>query len=266
MRYAFSNIAWSPADDADVFALLRSHGVTGIEVAPTKLWPDWAGATPAAARAVKGRLADAGFEVPALQAVLFGRPAARLFGADGARELCAHLASVAELAGAIGARAIVLGAPQQRDRGELTPEQAFDRALPVLRGLARRFADAGCCLCIEPNPVSYGCNFITDAMQGAALVRAVDHPGFGLHLDAAAMHLAGDDLAELWPQLGALVRHYHISEPQLAGFAAPRVPHARNLATLRDGGYEGWCSVEMREPAEPLAQVGPWALLRDAQR
>ena len=159
----------------------------------------------------------------------------------------------------------MLGAPKQRDRGALSSAQAFDRAVPVLRGLAATFADAGCCLCIEPNPVDYGCNFITDATQGAALVRAVDHRGFGLHLDAAGMFLAGDDLTTLWPQLGALVRHYHISEPELAGFATPRVPHARNLATLRDTGYAGWCSVEMREPVEPLARVGPWALLHEAR-
>ena len=266
MRFAFSNIAWSPPEDPAVIALLRDNGITGIEVAPTKLWPDWVGATPAAARTIKARLADAGFEVPALQAVLFGRPTARLFGPEGVDEFVAHLRAVATLAAAFGARAIVLGAPKQRARGALSHDEATARAVPVLRGLAQAFADAGCCLCIEPNPVDYGCDFITDARQGAALVRAVDHPGFGLHLDAAGMFLAGDDLTALWPELGTLVRHYHISEPQLGGFAAPRVPHARNLATLRQAGYAGWCSVEMRESDVPLGQAGPWALLRAAGR
>lgn len=266
MKFAFSNIAWSPPEDPAVLALLHANGITGIEIAPTKLWPDWVGATPAAARTAKARLADAGFEVPALQAVLFGRPSARLFAADGVDDFVAHLREVAALAAAFGARAIVLGAPKQRDRGELSQDEAFARAVPVLRGVAQVFADSGCCLCIEPNPVDYGCNFITEARQGAALVRAVDHPGFGLHLDAAGMFLAGDDLTALWPELGTLVRHYHISEPELAGFATPRVPHARNLATLRQAGYAGWCSVEMREAVEPLATVGPWALLREARR
>lgn len=265
MRFAYSNIAWSPPEDPAVLALLRQNGITGIEIAPTKLWPDWIGATPAAAREAKTRLADAGFTVPALQAVLFGRPNAKLFDPTGADEFVDRLIEVATLAAAFGAPVVVLGAPRQRDRGGLTVEQAFEHAVPLLRRLAGAYADAGCCLCVEPNPVSYGCNFITDASQGAALVRAVDHPGFGLHLDAAGMHLAGDDLPMLWPELGPLVRHYHISEPELAGFSAPRVPHARNLATLRDAGYSGWCSVEMREPSEPLARVGPWALLRQAR-
>lgn len=265
MRFAVSNIAW-PAERADAaYALLRAEGIEGVEVAPTKFWPRWEGATPEAARARRAELADLGFEVPALQAVLFERPEARLFDAAGERELRAHLVRVAALAEAFGARVVVLGAPRQRDRGALAPEAAAAHAVPVLREIAKAYADAGACLCIEPNPTAYGCNFIVDATEGAALVRAVDHPGFGLHLDAAGMHLAGDDLTALWPTVGPLLRHYHVSEPQLGGFAAPLVPHARNLALLRERGYAGWCSVEMREPSEPLAAVGPWRLLREAR-
>lgn len=85
MRLAVSNIAWQPADQAAILPLLRDRGVTGIEVAPTKLWPDWQGATPAAAAAYRERLADQGFAVPALQAILFGKPDCTLFDPAGAR-------------------------------------------------------------------------------------------------------------------------------------------------------------------------------------
>ena len=33
LRFAFSNIAWTPHDDPEVFSLLRRHGIEGIEVA-----------------------------------------------------------------------------------------------------------------------------------------------------------------------------------------------------------------------------------------
>jgi sugar phosphate isomerase/epimerase len=261
MKLAFSNIAWSPHDSPAVLRLLREHGVIGIEVAPTRVWPEWVGATVAAAREYRLRINAEGFEIPAMQAVLFGRPDARLFDAAGERALVDHMTLVAALAGALGARAVVLGAPKQRDRGELSLAAAHEHAVPVLRRLGALFADQGACLCIEPNPVRYGCNFVTRALEGAELVRRVAHPGFGLHLDAAALHLAGETLRDVWPAVGAFVRHFHISEPDLGDFRAPQVPHRENLWALRDGGYAGWCSVEMREPAGDLADVGPWRLV-----
>lgn len=263
LKFAFSNIAWTPHDAPDVLRLLRAKGIRGIEVAPTKLWPDWVGATPESADEHRRRLEGEGFCVPALQAVLFGQPQARLFDDAGEAALAAHLARVAALAGAFGAKAVVLGAPRQRDRGALAPEAAAERATRFLRAIAPAFADAGACLCIEPNPPRYGCNFVTTAAEGASLVRRVAHPGFGLHLDAAGMFLVGDDLAAAWKDVGPLLRHFHVSEPDLGGFARPQVPHAANLRVLRANGYAGWCSVEMREPPDGLPAAGPWAFVPD---
>lgn len=264
MKLAFSNIAWTPHDDPDVLALLREHGIAGIEVAPTRVWRNWEGATPAAAHAYRSRLHSVGFDVPALQAVLFGRPEARLFHREGEVAFVSHLTHVAELAGALGADAVVLGAPRHRDRGSLAMEEAFDRAAEVLFGLAETFFARGTCLCIEPNPRRYACNFIVNASEGAELVRRVNHPGFGLHLDAAAMFLEGDDPAHLWPEVGSLVRHFHLSEPDLGDFCNPQVPHRANLDFLKSTSYAGWCSVEMREPTLPLTVAGPWSFLHKA--
>jgi len=264
MKLAFSNIAWTPHDDLDVLSLLKKHDITGIEVAPTKVWPNWKGATPAAAECYGSRLRSLGFEVPALQAVLFDRPEARLFDHEGVFSFVSHLTYVAELAGALGAHAVVLGAPRQRDRGSLTMEEAFNSAAEVLYRLAEVFAARGTCLCIEPNPRRYACNFIINASEGAELVRLVNHRGFGLHLDAAAMFLEADEPAHFWSQAGSLVRHFHISEPDLGDFRSPLVPHRANLAFLTSRNYSGWCSVEMREPALPLCVAGPWSILREA--
>jgi D-psicose/D-tagatose/L-ribulose 3-epimerase len=263
MRVAFSNIAWAPHDDPDVLALLKEQGIEGIEVAPTRVWPNWEGATPAAAERYGRRLRSLGFEVPALQAVLFGRPDARLFDREGLPTFVSHLTQVAELAGALGAGAVVLGAPRQRDRGSLSQEEAFNRAANALHRLAEVFAARGSCLCIEPNPRRYACNFIVNAEEGADLVRRVNHGGFGLHLDAAAMFLEAEDLERFWPQGGDLVRHFHISEPDLGDFRTPHVPHRANLAFLTSRRYSGWCSVEMREPALPLSIAGPWSILHE---
>jgi sugar phosphate isomerase/epimerase len=260
-RLAFSNIAWEPEEEPQVLPLLRSAGITGIEIAPTVLWPRWEGATPEAARAYRRCLEDEGFVVPALQAILFARPLAALFDPRGDAHFLDHLGRVAALAGGFGARVAVLGAPRQRDRGARGWDEALESAVPVLRRAASVFADHDCCLCIEPNPARYGCNFVLNSQEGAALVEAVDAPGFGLHLDAAALYLEGESLAAVWPRVGHLVRHFHVSEPELGDFRAAVVPHASNFAVLESAGYGGWCSIEMRRPAGPLADHGPWDIL-----
>lgn len=51
----------------------------GLEVAPTKIWPDCYGASYRAAQDVRRRLEIDGFVVPALQAILFGKADFQVF-------------------------------------------------------------------------------------------------------------------------------------------------------------------------------------------
>ncbi len=253
MRLAVSNIAWSDADEPAVLTLLRQRGITGIEVAPTRLWPEWAGATPPAARAMRKRLADEGFEVPSLQAIFFAKPELNLFGDDGA--FVDHVRHVADLAVAFGARILVFGAPKNRDRGTLSPETAFERAVATLRRVGADCAACSIKLCIEPNPPAYGCNFVTDSREGMALVRAVDSPGFGLHLDTAGMRLANEDPARAIVETREQLAHFHVSEPHLAPIVPASIDHEGIARVLRRIGHAGWVAIEMRRPADPVASL-----------
>jgi D-psicose/D-tagatose/L-ribulose 3-epimerase len=265
LRFAFSNIAWTPHDDPETFSLLRRHGIEGVEVAPTAVWGSWEAMTVPKARAYRQFLGEQGFAVPALQALLYGKPEARLFEGHGEAVLLEHFALVACIASALEARVAVLGAPSQRDRAGRSWPRALEHAAGVLRKAAMLFHDQGCCLCIEPNPRRYGCNFVNTAAEGVELVAAVDHPGLGLHLDAGGMFLERDDLASALPAALPMLRHFHVSEPELGDFRQPVAPHTENLCCLSAAGYTGWCSVEMRRPAASLADAGPWAVIARAR-
>jgi sugar phosphate isomerase/epimerase len=248
MRLAVSNIAWSTVDDPEVLATLREAGVTGIEIAPTKVWTDWEGANPAAADKLGRRLAEHGFAVPALQAILFGKPGLTVFGAaDRQQALVDHVRHVADLAAALGSHAMVFGAPRNRDRGDLDAEAAFAIAAEVFARIGTECAQRGTALCLEPNPPRYGCNFVTGAEEGRRLVEAVKSPGFRLHLDAAGMHLAGDDGPASISRSAGVLCHFHASEPDLGDFSTPAVDHAALGRALAGSAYSGWVSIEMRQ-------------------
>jgi sugar phosphate isomerase/epimerase len=256
MKLAVSNIAWDLSEQAPVCSILRAQRVQGIEMAPTKLWPDWQGAEPSAAHSVQADLEQQGFVVPALQAILFGKPDLQLFSTDTARAATLnHLRRVAALAGALGARVLVFGSPKNRQRGALTVAQAVAQAVVFFREAGQICAEFGVQLGIEPNPAMYDCDFLTHWYEAAELVRTVAHPAVRLHLDTACIHLAGDDPVEAIAEGADITCHFHISEPQLADFTQPQVDHARIGQALLTSGYHGWLSIEMRRSAEPLTSI-----------
>ena len=256
MKLAVSNIAWDLQEQTAVFALLRDGGATGIEVAPTKLWPDWLGAEPESAAKWRREFASEHFDLPAMQAILFGKPELQIFATDPVREdTLNHIGRVAELAAALGAKVLVFGSPRNRDRGNLSPAAAFATAIDFFREAGRICAAYDVWLCIEPLPEAYGSNFVMRWQEAADLVFAVDTPGFGLHLDTGCIHMAGDDPAEAVLACTGVIRHFHVSEPNLIDLSNPVVDHRRVGESLHKVGYQGWISIEMRRSKHPLECV-----------
>lgn len=262
LRFACSNLAWADRQPGQgpSAAELRAWHVSGIELAPTVQWPRWQGATADAARALAAQWLAEGIAIPSMQALLFDCPEAQLFQRPLAFE--AQLALCAELGQALGAQVAVLGAPKQRQRGDLALAKAIDAAAGPLRRAAARFADAGMQLALEPARPEHGGDFLTTTAEVVAFVRDLRASGLAVHLDAAALFSAGETLSDVWPGKGDVpFAHYQLSEPDLGDFSNPRAPQAGNLAWLARHGWSGWCSVEMRPSPLGLGSGGPWALL-----
>ncbi len=250
---AVSNIAWPRSLDDEAFTCLNKIGIQAIEVAPTRVWPEWNGASPASAAAHLAEWATRGVSVSSLQAILFAKTETLLFGDQASQDrLLTHLDFCASLAAAFGAGPLVFGAPRSRLKGGIPYEVALERAADLFRRAAPSFESRGVTLCIEANPVAYGCDFVVNASQAAALVRMIHHPGVRLHLDTACMFLAGDEIADTVHAYADILSHFHVSEPQLGDFSAPVIPHEDAAEALRRIGYTGWITLEMRATPTPL--------------
>lgn len=246
MRLAASNLAWPRERMLDAFRLLRRSGFEGIEIAPTKVWPEWRDATPSAGSLFARRLLDEGFVVPALQAVLHGVEDVRLFGSRPERTaFVEHLVRVADLAAALNAPVMIVGAPSTRRTGCLSDEKAWDIAVTELVRVVLECAIRGVVPCLEPVPRHLGCDFVTSSTDAIALVQAV--PGLGLHLDAAALWLSGEDAPAVLAGCAGRLLHFHASQPDLASFDTSKVDHESNGRVLWMAGYQGWVSLEMCE-------------------
>lgn len=218
-----------------------------MELALTRLAP-WNEQTPQLLKLHKSIFDDLGLVVPSLQAILFEVDGVSLLGDHHSfKRFLNHLDIVASRGVVFGARVAVLGAPRQRSRGHLSRETAFDLGIKRLSRAASLMDSHGMVLGLEPVPSSYGGDFLTTADEVLKMVKMVDHPGLRIHLDTGCALLGGRDIGdEIRTGATALV-HFHVAEPDLGNFVAPRSDHASAAAALRAIDYNGWLSIEMRQ-------------------
>lgn len=247
MKLAISNIAWDIHNDPLVLNKLRELHVTGIEVAPTKVWPDWTGSNQKNAEIYKKKLIEEGFQIPAMQAILFGKPSLQLFDKNSHNAFIEHIKHVSDIAAGFGAKVLVFGAPKNRKRGQLSTPDSLKMAADVLYKAGEICHGNNCCIGLEHNPVEYGCDFITNAADARLLVNNINHPGVQLHIDSAGLHMCGGNISDLIQQNATLV-HYHISEPMLEPVVDGVVDHKTAIQTLENLQYSHWYSIEMKQP------------------
>ncbi len=260
---AVSNLAW-PGDALDAgLALLARLGCTAVELAPFAVFGRWDGIADDARR-LRDRLDGMGLECCALQGVLFGADDVSLFGTGGQQvRLESHLDRVAGLAGILGARACVFGAPAQRDPGEIGADEAWHRALGGMRRIAPAFAAVDSAIAFEAVPARYGCRFVTSTAEAVRFVSEAAAPGIGLLIDTGMMFVGQEDPAVLL-DAAPLAVHMHISEPDMAPLGQGDFDHMAIAAALLKGGYEGPISIEMQPvPAWDAAITHAVAMVRD---
>jgi sugar phosphate isomerase/epimerase len=247
MNLAVSNIAWPAEQDEAVAASLSALDIKGIEVAPTKVWPAPLEATSAQVDAYRQFWESRGIAVVAAQSLLFGQPRLTLFEDPATRrQTLDYLRGIVGICAQLGAQALVFGSPRNRQVGRGDPILAWQAAVDFFGQLGEAAAAAGTVIAMEANPPEYGTDFVTHADQAVELVRAVNHPGFWLHLDSGCMTLAGDPVALIAENIN-LIRHFHVSEPGLGIIGSGQVQHARFARELREHAYERWISIEMRQ-------------------
>jgi len=252
MKLAVSSIAWNKEEETAAAELLSSLGVKYVEVAPTKVWDEPVLVTDGEIEAYRQWWLGYGIEIVAFQSMLFPHPEYKLFEDKATRETTIkYLQDFTVLAGKIGAKRLVFGSPKNRQKGDMPTEEAIRVAVDVFGRIGDTAKEAGVIFCIEPNAPQYNCDFVTTAKDGIEIVDAVNNEGFGLHLDAACMTLAGDNLSDSIKAAGERIKHFHISSPMLESVNEEAgIAHIEAAAALKEINYQGYVSIEMKPSSE----------------
>lgn len=247
MRLAASQIGWEPEEESSALDILREHGFKGLEIAPTRV----AGPQPysdvqSAADFSAGLRRAFGLSVCSMQSIWFGQSGS-MFGPE--REALLDYTRQAVLfAEAAGCGNLVFGSPKNR----VLPEGVSpNEAVTFFKELGDFAASHGTVIALEANPTLYGTNFINTTAEALAMAEKVDSPGFAVNLDMGTI-LANNEAVEALKGRVPQLNHVHISEPGLA-MLEPRPQHRQLAELLRQEGYTGWVSIEMK--AQSLENV-----------
>lgn len=262
MRFAICNEIYANWTLARACADIADAGYEGVEIAPFTLAPDPRDLDERRARRLGEEVRAAGLEVVGFHWLLVSPPGLHLTTADDAvrGRTVEFLRHLARLCAAMGGSVLVLGSPRQRTppAGE-DPAAVQTRAIECVRAVCETAWPLGVTLAVEPLAPSLT-TFLTTAAEGAELVRGVDHPGCRLHVDVCALASEVEPIADLVRRHAAHLAHFHANDPDLGPPGGGGVDFGPVLRALREGGYDGWVSVEVFRDARPPGETARAAL------
>lgn len=246
MKLSISNIAWAEEQDVVVYEWMKKYGCRGLEIAPTRIFPERPYDRLAEAENWKeGLKRNYGFEVSSMQSIWYGR-SERLFGSAEERQILLDYTKKAiDFAAAISCGNLVFGCPRSR---ALAEGESSRPAAAFFRELGDYATEKGTVLSMEANPPVYNTNYINDTVSALELVKEVDSAGFLMNLDVGTMLQNGESISVLKGCV-RYINHVHISEAGLKPIQ-PRSLHTELFALLEEERYSRYVSIEMGKQEE----------------
>lgn len=245
MKLSISNLAWNSNQNKTVYKLMKKYGFIGVEIAPTKIFPE----TPyshieEASEWAKSLKRTWQFEIPSMQSIWYGRTE-KLFGSEEERNvLLNYTKSAIDFASAIKCKNLVFGCPKNRNIPAGDSFAGCNKiAVDFFKKLGDYAASKSTCIGMEANPAIYGTNFINTTEEALSLVKHVGSDGFKLNLDVGTMIQNCEPVSILQGNV-RLINHVHISEPFLKKIEH-RVFHNELIEFLKAENNTGFTSIEM---------------------
>lgn len=237
MKRAISNIAWTKENDEVVYPFLQKRGFTGLEIAPTRLFPEKPYDHLPQAKVYAQRIREEyGLHIPSMQSIWYG-VSESIWGSDADRsKLIDYTKKAVDFAKVIGCENLVFGCPKNRiipARVDLSIAEHFFATIAEYAHAQRTF------IALEPNPPYYNTNFINTTAEAFAFCRRLSVPGLAVNVDLGTCIHYNEGVGFL-SQNADLIHHLHISEPLLAPIMK-RELHKE----LQQLPYAGYFSIEM---------------------
>ncbi len=241
MKLSISNIGWSGADNSCVYGIMSSYGFSGLEIAPTKIFPESPYEKLDSARVWREELQRKyGFVVSSIQSIWYGH-SETIFGSKEERKILFDYTKKAiDFAEAIGCSNLVFGCPKNRS---ITDSEDVNVAIDFFKKLGTYAYMHHTVIAMEANPLIYNTNFLNTTEEAMKFVEQVDSKGFLLNLDTGTM-IENFENISIFRGKGHLINHVHISEPALKPLQKRKL-YMELAEMLRTMDYQKFISIEV---------------------
>ena len=242
MKLSISNIAWTKENDETIYACLMQKGFLGLEIAPTRLFPE----NPyehlkEASQYSKKLKKDYNLEIPSMQSIWYGKSES-IFGTEQERQrLLGYTFKAIDFAESVGCGNLVFGCPKNRN---ITSDKDYTIGIEFFRQLGEYAQQHHTVVALEANPVIYGTNFLNTTKEAITFCREINNKCIGINYDLGTAIYNSENYHICLENMD-LINHVHISEPYLAKIKR-RELHSQLLKDLEAGGYDKFVSIEMK--------------------
>lgn len=245
MKVTISNIAWQPENDNEMYAFLYENMLTGIEIAPTRIFPENPYSDLNKVANFRDQLqSDYNLQVVSMQSICFGRNEAIFSSEEERNSMLEYIKQSIDFASVLGCKNLVFGSPKNRNINSNQEEIA----IAYFSEIGKYAAEKNTIFAFEPNPVIYGTNFINTTHQALDFVKSCNSEGLKINFDLGTVINNQENLSVLENNLN-WINHIHISEPYLEQIQK-RSLHHELASILRKEKYVNYISVEMKGGSE----------------
>lgn len=242
MKLSISNIAWSAENDNEMCQFLMEAGYDGLEIAPTRIFPetpydhiseakDWA-------QELKEKF---GLVVPSMQSIWYGHQE-KIFGTKEERRILIDYTKKAiGFAEAIECRNLVFGNPRNRDTEDVAGN--YLTAIEFFKEIGDYASEHNAVIAIEANPIIYNTHFLNTTEQSIEMAYKSGSVGVKVNIDLGTI-LYNEESIDYLKQVPEFINHVHISEPGLV-LIEKRELHNKLFEILNKIGYDRFVSIEM---------------------
>ena len=258
MEISISNIAWDINIDKKVISILKRKNVRYIDIAPTKYFKNIRDVSDRDVLKIKDYWNNEGISFYGMQSLLFGVQDLNIFSSEKDQKyILEYLEKIFKIGKLLGTSKVVFGSPKNRDRKNLDDKIAFQIATNFFRKLSDLGEIFGQIICLEPNPIEYGCNFMTSTSEAAKVVKAVDRKAIRLQLDTGTILVNNEDIELVCQQFKDLISHIHLSQPGLLPIYLNESSHIKIARTIKNNFKNQVVTIEMltKNSKDPIIDI-----------
>jgi len=243
MKLSVSNLAWPKEENDWCLDQLVKYGISGVELAPLKLFDSWDSITAAKIAQIKEKVNSLGLKVSSFQAITFGADDLALLGEKSRKDnFVNHMEKVAKLLANLGGDFAVFGSPGLRSTTDFD-EQELIATLSQVESVFKKY---DVCLAVETVPAYYGCQVLNKLKKTDVFLNKLGEKSFVVrHFDTACQYLSGDLCNSKFHEFLGRSKHLHISEVDLNTFLSPSQFNLDIIPAVKKHYKGEWCTLEM---------------------